>query len=420
LNYDVIVVGAGLAGLSAGLRLAEEGRRVLILAKGVGATHLTGGTIDVLGYGPERVESPSRTLPAFVSANPDHPYARLPGGALAASIDWFKSRIGAHRYVGSLEENFLLPTAVGVPKPSAIVPESMAGGDLRSGGALVFVGFLALKDFYPAYVAENLARAKLASEEPIAARGLLIDAPLGGEADVNTMGFARRFDDPKFRRAIIRGLGPLLEPGERVGFPAMLGLSDPRAAWQDLQDGLGTPLFEVPTLPPSIPGIRVFRSLKDAITRAGGRIIIGSTVVGAETKNGRVERIVADTAARPAAHGARSVVLASGGFSSGAITMSSSGEVRETILDLPVTGVPERRQERFAPGYFDPHPMGRAGLLVDERLRPVDADGRPVYDNLYVAGAMLAGADPWREKSGDGISLATGYWAAGAILEDAR
>ena len=59
-HHDVIVVGTGLAGLTAAVRLAESGARVLVLAKGVGATHLSGGTIDVLGYAPERVDRPAR------------------------------------------------------------------------------------------------------------------------------------------------------------------------------------------------------------------------------------------------------------------------------------------------------------------------------------------------------------------------
>ena len=33
-----------------------------------------------------------------------------------------------------------------------------------------------------------------------------------------------------------------------------------------------------------------------------------------------------------------------------------------------------------------------------------------------MAGATLAGAEPWKEKSGDGISLATGHRAAELVL----
>ncbi|MEA2638332.1 MAG: binding domain, partial [Chloroflexota bacterium] len=34
-SYDTVVIGTGLAGLTAALRLAEEGQRVAVLAKGV-------------------------------------------------------------------------------------------------------------------------------------------------------------------------------------------------------------------------------------------------------------------------------------------------------------------------------------------------------------------------------------------------
>jgi len=73
-----------------------------------------------------------------------------------------------------------------------------------------------------------------------------------------------------------------------------------------------------------------------------------------------------------------------------------------------VTGVPA--DERFGPEYFADHPMGRAGVAVGRDLRP---EG---LENVLVAGATLAGAQPWKEKSGDGISLATGHRAAELIL----
>jgi glycerol-3-phosphate dehydrogenase subunit B len=54
--------------------------------------------------------------------------------------------------------------------------------------------------------------------------------------------------------------------------------------------------------------------------------------------------------------------------------------------------------------------MGRAGVAVERDLRP---EG---LENVLVAGATLAGAQPWKEKSGDGISLVTGHRAAELIL----
>jgi glycerol-3-phosphate dehydrogenase subunit B len=72
------------------------------------------------------------------------------------------------------------------------------------------------------------------------------------------------------------------------------------------------------------------------------------------------------------------------------------------------------------PEYLQEQPLDRVGVPVDDRLRPTDGDGRPAFENLYAAGATLAGAAPWREGSGNGISLVTGYAAAGAILEQDR
>src|SRR4051795_5534446 len=89
MSDDVLVIGVGLAGLTAGLRLAQAGRRVLLLAKGLGGTHLGGGTIDVLGYTPERVAHPWAALPDFLAAHPFHPYTRAGLPALQAAAEWF-------------------------------------------------------------------------------------------------------------------------------------------------------------------------------------------------------------------------------------------------------------------------------------------------------------------------------------------
>ena len=72
---------------------------------------------------------------------------------------------------------------------------------------------------------------------------------------------------------------------------------------------------------------------------------------------------------------------------------------------------------RGEPSYFDEHALSRVGVAVDASRRPVDSEGAPVYENLHAAGATLAGAVPWREGSGNGLSLASGYAAASAILE---
>jgi glycerol-3-phosphate dehydrogenase subunit B len=425
MTYDTVVVGAGLAGLTAALRLAESGRRVLVVARGVGSTHLAPAAIDVLGYlGEERVASPAAALPGLVAAHPEHPYARVSTELLAASLEWLRERVPGLGYSGGLEENLLLPTAAGVPKPSALVPETTAGGDLRGGGRFVLVGLRGLKDFHAPYAAANLAHAAL--PVLVSARALELEPPLGRDADLGGLGFARRFEEPELRDWVVGALDGRLEPGERVGFPAVLGLRRAGEVWRELEHRLDRRVFEVPTLPPSVPGMRLFEALKRALQRAGGRLVIGEAAVGAESAGERLEAVVVGTAARPVAHRARSFVLASGGFAAGGLELDSYGAVRETVFGLPVAegacgSEPQSRRgrPRFAPRYLDPQPLADAGVAVDDLLRPVDADGGAVFENLHAAGAILAGAVPWREQSGHGIGLATGYAAAGAILGQA-
>ena len=416
-EHDAIVVGIGLAGLTAAVRLAEAGAQVAILAKGIGATHLGPCTIDALGYDPDPVERPAEAIRRLVAERPDHPYAVAGPDVLAAAIEWLRTSVAEgplapYAFTGGLEENLRLPTAVGVLKPTAAVPETMAGGDLREGGDVCVVGFRALKDFHPALLAGNLSRL-----DGISARSLLLDHVPQGRADVNSLGYARAFDDARFRAEVAAAVASRAGSADRVAFPAVLGIKDPHTAWMDLQDKLGRPVFEVPTLPPSVPGMRVFATLRERLRRSGGAAILNAVVHGAETDAARVTAVRARIGLRDAVHRARVVVLATGGFADGGLELDSRWQARETALGLPVRGMPESGEPRFRPGYFDDHPIARAGVAVDAGLRPVGTSGVPIYQNVLAAGATLAGAEPWREKSGDGISLATGHRAADLALE---
>jgi glycerol-3-phosphate dehydrogenase subunit B len=192
----------------------------------------------------------------------------------------------------------------------------------------------------------------------------------------------------------------------------VLGIKAAPAAWADMQQRLGRPVFEVPTLPPSVPGMRVFARLQAALRRARVKVIFGAVVVAGEREGTRVTGVRARVGLREQSYGCDHLVLASGGFASGGLALDSYWKARDVALGLPVSGVPEG--ERFVADYFGEQPIGHAGIAVDRDLRPAG------LDNVAVAGATLAGASPWREKSGDGISLATGHRAAELILGAAR
>jgi glycerol-3-phosphate dehydrogenase subunit B len=410
-RYDIVVVGAGVAGLCAAVRVAEGGARVCVLAHGVGSTHLAPGVVDVLGYTPERVDEPARALPAFVEAQPEHPYSLLGVDAIRPALEWFSEHIAdgpqpGYSYVGGLDRNMLLPTAVGVARPSALVPETMARGVLDGGAPLCIVGVPRLRDLHASLCAANLSRLGMEARS--------VELDIGeGRAEINALGLARQLDDPAYRTVVAKRLGPLLRDGERVGMPAVLGMRDPHGAWSDLEERLGRELFEIPTLPPSASGIRVYDALTAALRAAGGRLVLGAKVVGSERDGTRVTTLHTHAGGRDTVYEAERIVLASGGFASGGLELDSDWQTHDRVLGLPLRGLPGPGEPRFNADYFADQPMARVGVAVDAEQR---AEGT---DNVFVAGAALPGAEPWREGSGEGIAITSAHRAAGLVLAEA-
>ncbi|MHB8393170.1 MAG: anaerobic glycerol-3-phosphate dehydrogenase subunit GlpB [Candidatus Dormibacteria bacterium] len=415
MKHDVVVIGAGLAGLTAGIRLAQEGLDVALFATGHGALPLAPAVVDVLGYVPHRVQNPWVELPAFVAKRSQHPYARLSMGALAASVDWFKDIAAPLGYAGSLERNQLLPTAVGGLRPTVLVPETMVAGELSGGGDVLIVGISGYRDFYPSLVAQNLSASSPAADCRITARAVEV-ALAGDPRDLRPQLLSRRLEEPQVRADLARSIRAELRTETAVGLPAVLGLERSHEVWSDLEQWIGRPVFEIPTIPPSLPGQRLQALLIQVFRRFGGRLQIGNTVVAGHGGDGHLESVTVAQASREVSVSAGHFVLATGGVGTAGIVVDRAGTPREAVLGLPVSfgGL----SGEVGGEYFGTHPLDRMGVAVDARLRPTGGESGHLFANLHAAGATLAGAEPWKEKSGDGISLATGFAAAAAILED--
>ncbi len=413
MNYDTIVIGAGLAGLMAGLVRAERGERVLVLAKGHGATHWSSGCVDVLAD----VEDPLAAVSALAERHPEHPYALAGAAALEGGLARLRAACEAAGYplVGSPGRNVLLPTAVGALRPTSLIPATMSAGDSRQladGRPTLVVGLREVRDFFPPLIAANLR------SQGYAAEGVYLDMPpVGRRREYGPMIFARLFEQPAFREHIGAQLAALVKRGgyARIAMPGVLGLHRATEVVRDLQARSGALIFEIPTLPTSVPGTRLFHALQDALVRAGGRVQIGSWVLRGEANGDQLVAVYTEAAAREQRHTAKRWVLATGGIAGGGLRAEPTGEVRETALGLPVRA-PSGRSEWLAQRFLDEggHAIFKAGVAVDERLRPLDAGGRVVYENVAVAGSALAGFDPIREGCLEGVAVATGF-AAGQL-----
>lgn len=419
---DVLVIGAGLAGLTTAWRAALHGKRVRVIAKGWGAIYSSSGCVDVLGFAPGEDHTPIlRPLDALfekLAENPAHPYAAVGLDGLEAALNAFQElcRQSGYPLLGSLEKNWLLPTALGALRPTCLAPEMMIAGDASHNDPMLIVGFSGFLDFFPALTAANL------EAQGIPARGLELDLPsLRQGRSLTALNLARCFDQPEFRQEVIAELKTRLVrtrsllPKLRVGFPAVLGWQRPMEVWQDLQDQLGCAVFEIPGLPPSLPGIRLHQLLKQAIEKAGGIVFEGMQVIGFEANGGKVEAVWSEAAARAHPHRARQFVLATGGILGGGIIAFPDGRLEEAVFRLPVI-IPA---DRFRPSFLHPegHPLFRAGVAFDHQFRPVNTDDRPIFENLKLVGSALSGCDPVLERSLEGIALATGFTAGERLAE---
>ena len=318
---------------------------------------------------------------------------------------------------GDETRNVRIPTGVGALRPTCLIPPSMKAGIPQVGARYAIVGLTRFKDFYPGLVAENLTRQNGPDGAPIKARALNVDYVVReGEVDSTGTNHARSLDHEENRARLADQIRPLLDDGEIVGLPAVLGLDDPNA-WRDLADKLGHPVFEIPIQPPSVPGMRL-NALLTRIASDKCRVVLGSPIKAVHTADGRVSAVEYASAGRSTIVETRSLILAAGGFESGALDMDSYGTVRETICGLPVMGA--SGQLLHADFWGEDQPLFLAGLAVDDNMRVLNEEGAPVCPNLYAAGGNLAGATRWREKSGEGIALASALAAVDSIVEELK
>jgi len=398
MRADVVVVGAGPAGLATAVRLAEAGRQVRVIARGNGFTHWGAGAVDALGrLGGERVERP---LEAVGRLPEDHPYRLAGEAALRDGLDWF-ARFAATAglaHAGDPERNRDQVTALGVLRPTCLLPEPAAQ---VLGGRVAVVNFEGFRDFWPALCAVGL-------------RGAGVDAvpasaplpPWDHARYFSAVELARAIDDDDFRRRLAPGLARAAAGADVVVVPAVLGVRGGHEPWADLQRLVETPLIEAATAPPSIPGLRLFAAYRRRLDALGVGWQFGFPALGVERDGDRVTAVRSEGASREVVTHCQELVLATGGVAGHGIEANRDGTLAEVVAGLPVEGFPDRTAflgERF----LGEHPLGAAGVRVDAELRPMNASGSPVHANVRCVGGLLAGHDPTVEGSREGVALAT-------------
>lgn len=418
-KVDLIVIGSGMAGMAAGAFAAASGIKTVLMGASSGEMPFASGLLDLLGVYPaeeKRVwDNPWAGIEALIEACPEHPYALLGLERIRSALTKFLDLLetAGLKYCGWPDRNAVLSTSIGTRKITWRVPETMWQGvmGLREKRAALIIDFEGMKDFSARQLVETIAR----SWPGIRSRRLKFPYPLRGSERQNTL-MAEALELPEVRTALADNIRSVLAGAEMVGLPAVVGLRQCGRLVVDLEEKIGVPVFEIPTMPPSIPGLRLKEALEQTVLRGGGVVMPGVRAtsvkcngdgsVSVSFRSGRAEKTIAATG----------LVLATGRFL-GRGLVAERTRIREVLLNLPVKQ-PEMRDLWHRVDFFDlrGHPVNKAGVVVDGMLRPTGLDGKVVGENMFVAGSLLANQDWMRTRCGAGIAVSTAYHAVQSFL----
>lgn len=433
LNFDVVVIGRGVAGAVSAIYSAKGGAKVALISKGIGASAISSGAFDICGS------------PIFVSGLPwsrflsvkdnffeviarkhFHPYSVLAlNFAEDPKNDAFHFLERAMKFfVNSLESVGLrmkgevhlqrpAPTILGTWKLTSFVQISQQLGSIQGGAGVVGIKGLALPD------ASALARAlnttfsatTLGSIE-LEAIEVELDARLSWTPEELSAYLAKpgKFDELK-RRISHAGGGKY----QTLLIPPIL--NDCPQSEDELRLAEGTLLQEMLGTPGFMPGKRLQRAMSLVLSKAGVNVFDGNACEF--RKNG--DKIISCTVRGDNQEeiGAGRWVLATGKFIGGGVKKNKS--LMETSLGLPVFCDGRAMGEIFTPKLLNPHVLGEhaifsAGVLTDMKFRPLNADGEVAYKNVYACGNILGGYNYHTDNCGVGVCIATGYKVGEEVL----
>jgi len=449
LETDLLIIGGGMAGLVAGTVAVESGTKTLLLRKGQSATASSSGAIDIIGYLPDATEpisDPSEGLTAIAGLYPLHPYGVVgyaddvaPEGVVDTIIErvrdsviWLKAHLEGT--IASVEGDFksnLYPISIlGTTKPSCLIQQTMNPGDIheREDSVLLFAGISGYPDFSPSSASKTYLEDRIAMGQPPHKVGhcMIQIMPFGKSYNISSIEIARHLD----HKGSIEVLAEQLRlQAERIGathvaLPPVLGLRHSLKNKAELERAIGAEVFELLGFPPSIPGLRLQRALENVYTKAGGKLLVGHEAVSFSRKGRIINSVTARSPRREISIDAKAIILATGKYIGGGIAGDEKG-IRETVFDImTVTGdyhsakdvIPSRATHRL-----EISPIGQqiqsCGLSIDPQFRPVREDGLEWAENVFAAGAILAGYNYSVEKSGLGVALTSGYGAAKSAID---
>jgi glycerol-3-phosphate dehydrogenase subunit B len=424
LHTGLAVVGSGMAGMAAAIFAYNRGISFVQVGQ-ASELSFSSGCLDLFsilpGRFPQGFADPFAGIDALVKKRPHHPYSRVPHPMIREAFAEFTDFMGSagiffhgpEQGDQNIWKNQHIITPAGTLKPTWQVPAAMHAGSLAiaRNQRICIVDIKGLKGFGARQIAQTL-QPQLPS-----VTGATIAFP-GRETagDLMCERLAWDLEDPKILAQFIGLLKPHAGRVDVLGLPAILGMYRFEKLRRTLEQALGKPVFEIPTLSPSVTGMRMKEAFLGKMTDLGLHHFPVAVSDIFPDKNGFV--FFVNQGLQTMEVRADHLVLATGRFMGKGLGVRDE-QVKEMLFDLPVAQ-PATRSGWLRSDFFDPagHPVNQAGIETDDCFRPLDADGSVFHPRLYAAGSILAHQDWKREKSGSGIAIASAFKAVSHIAGD--
>lgn len=407
-STQLAVIGSGIAGFAASIFALN--RKIAVAQVGnTGALAYTTGYLDLIGRRDgAAVADPWQALASLRESEPKHPLCRVNAADIGRAFTEFTDFLGACglAYSAPGTGNITALTPAGTLKQTLCVPATMAAGPraLAANAPCVIVDFKGLKGFSGAELAANLRERwpQLTTQR--------IGFPGMERGEIYPEVMARALEVAATREQLAAALRAVAGTAKLIGVPAILGMHRPDQVRAELESLTGREIFEIPTMPPSVPGIRLRELMQQVLPQQGVSLIPQQRVTALSFEGDGATLALCDAFGPIRVH-AQAVILATGRFLSGGLEAHPAG-IREHLLDLPVTQ-PAERSDWYRARYTDRrgHPINRAGIEVDDSFRPLTGEGRHYHERLFAAGVILAHQDWIRGRSGAGIAIATAFKA---------
>lgn len=418
IHTDLVIIGAGMAGMAAAVFAANRGLSGVVVG-GAGAFEYASGLLDLWALtSPETgyCKDPWQALARISEFYPSHPLLKIPESDIKTAFDELTQGLAQSglTYGGLPRENSSIMTAFGTAKPTYRFPLTMANNvtALRDKKPLLLLDFQGLREFRAKFVQQVLTSTW--KEINIGA----VDFPqMSQRSELFTPLMAQAMEAEQVQDKLVAAIKPLLKDEQFLGMPAILGINRSEDILNRLEERLGIKIFEIPTSPISVPGIRLKETFRKILTDTCVTRLPDQRVLSAahSPDQGFVLETGTPSSIYTTRIQAKTCLLATGRFLAKGLVADRKG-VTETVFNLPVDQ-PADRKNWHGTSYFDPrgHAINLAGLATDENFRPLGKDNAPVHGNLYAAGSILAGQDWMRTRSGAGISIASAFQAMGHI-----